>query len=67
MVGRILVVGVNFVLTLLAVGAAQAQPAGHVRSVGVLLYDCAPPGFLEAFRDELRALGHLVLASHVIE
>jgi len=67
MVGRILVVGVNFVLTLLAVGAAQAQPAGHVRSVGVLLYDGAPPGFLEAFRDELRALGHLVLASHVIE
>lgn len=59
MVGRILVVGVISVLTLLPVGAARAQPAGHVRSVGVRLYDGAPPGFLEAFRDELRALGHV--------
>ena len=56
MVGRILVL----VLTLLsAVGAVQAQPAGQARRVGMLLYDGAPPGFLEAFRDELRALGHL--------
>ncbi len=56
MVGRILVL----VLTLLsAAGAVQAQPPGQARRIGVLLYDGAPPGFLEAFRDELRALGHV--------
>jgi putative ABC transport system substrate-binding protein len=56
MLGRILVI----VLTLLsAAGAAQAQPAGQARRIGVLLYDGAPPGFLEAFQDELRLLGHV--------
>ena len=56
MVGRILVL----ILTLLsAAEAAQAQPAGQTRRLGMLLYDGAPPGFLEAFRDELRARGHV--------
>lgn len=56
MVGRILVV----LLTLLSeVGAVQAQPAGQAGRIGILLYDGAPPSFLEALRDELRALGHL--------
>lgn len=56
MVSRILAVLLTF---LSAVGAVEAQPAGQARRVGMLLYDGAPPGFLEAFRDELRALGHL--------
>jgi hypothetical protein len=56
MVGRILVL----VLTLVgAAEAVHAQPAGSTRHLGVLLYDGAPPGFIEAFRDELRALGHV--------
>jgi ABC-type uncharacterized transport system substrate-binding protein len=56
MVGWILVL----ILTLLsAAEAAQAQPAGQPRRLGMLLYDGAPPGFLEAFRNELRARGHV--------
>jgi putative ABC transport system substrate-binding protein len=49
MVGRILIL----VLTLLsAAGAVPAEPAGPADRVGMLLYDGAPPGFLETFRDE---------------
>jgi putative tryptophan/tyrosine transport system substrate-binding protein len=56
MVGRILA----FVFTLLWVTeAVHAQPAGQTRHLGILLYDGAPPGFVEAFRNELRALGHV--------
>lgn len=54
--GRLFVVA----LAVLSVaGAVQAQPAGPARRIGILLYDGAPPGFLEAFRDELRGLGHV--------
>jgi putative ABC transport system substrate-binding protein len=56
MVGGILVL---FLTLLSAAEAAQAQPAGQTRRLGMLLYDGAPPGFLEAFRDELRARGHV--------
>ncbi|HEY5726273.1 MAG TPA: hypothetical protein VIX40_09960, partial [Methylomirabilota bacterium] len=56
MVGRILLL----VLALLsAADVLQAQPAGQARRLGILLYDGAPPGFIETFRDELRALGHV--------
>lgn len=55
MVGRMLVL----VLTVLSAAAVDARPAGQAPRIGVLLYDGAPPGFLEAFRDELRALGHV--------
>jgi putative ABC transport system substrate-binding protein len=56
MLGRMLVLGLTI---LLAVGAVEAQPKGQARRIGILLYDGAPPGFLEAFRDELRALGRV--------
>jgi putative ABC transport system substrate-binding protein len=51
-----LVVGLTI---LLGVEAVEAQPKGPARRIGLLLYDGAPPGFLEAFRDELRALGRV--------
>jgi putative tryptophan/tyrosine transport system substrate-binding protein len=47
------------VLALVAPGIVQAQPAGPVPRLGLLMYDGAPPGFLDAFRSELRALGHV--------
>lgn len=55
MAGRLLVL----VLALLAPGIVQAQPAGPVPRLGVLMYDGAPPGFLDAFRTELRVLGRV--------
>ncbi len=39
--------------------AAEAQQAGKVYRIGVLLHDGAPPGLLETFREELRQLGYL--------
>ena len=44
---------------LLAAGGAQAQQAGKEHHIGVLLYAGAPPGLLEAFWEELRALGYV--------
>jgi putative ABC transport system substrate-binding protein len=64
MVGRILALALAL---LSAAGAVQAQPASPARRIGVLLYDGAPPGFLEAFRDELRALGHVEGRSLTLE
>jgi len=39
--------------------AAEAQQAGKVQRIGVLLHDGAPPGLLEAFREGLHELGYL--------
>lgn len=44
---------------LLAAVVAQAQQASKVHRIGVLLYDVAPPGLLEAFREGLRELGYV--------
>jgi ABC-type uncharacterized transport system substrate-binding protein len=44
---------------LLAAVVAQAQQAGQGHRIGVLLYAGAPPGLLEAFWEELRALGYV--------
>jgi putative ABC transport system substrate-binding protein len=38
---------------------AQGQPAPQGHRIGVLLYDGAPPGLLEAFREGLHALGYV--------
>lgn len=45
--------------TLAAPLAAEAQQAGKVHRIGVLMHDGAPPGLLEAFRAGLRELGYL--------
>ena len=42
-----------------AVVVAQAQQAPQGHRIGVLLYAGAPPGLLEAFWEELRALGYV--------
>jgi putative ABC transport system substrate-binding protein len=39
--------------------AAGAQQAPTVRRIGVLLYDGAPPGLLEMFREGLQKLGYV--------
>lgn len=39
--------------------AAQAQPAGPVHRVGVLLHNGAPPGLLETFQAALHDLGYV--------
>jgi putative ABC transport system substrate-binding protein len=39
--------------------AGEAQQAGVVHRIGVLLHDGAPPGFLEALRGGLKDLGYL--------
>ncbi|HEV8456700.1 MAG TPA: ABC transporter substrate-binding protein [Methylomirabilota bacterium] len=39
--------------------AAEAQQAGKVYRVGVLLHDGAPPGLLEVFREGLHELGYV--------
>ena len=44
---------------LLTAVVAQAQQAGQGHRIGVLLYAGAPPGLLEAFWEELRALGYV--------
>jgi len=39
--------------------AAETQQAGKARRIGVLMYDGAPPGLLENFREALRDLGYV--------
>jgi putative ABC transport system substrate-binding protein len=38
---------------------AQAQEASQTHRIGVLMYDGAPPGLLEAFREGLQDLGYV--------
>jgi ABC-type uncharacterized transport system substrate-binding protein len=55
-------IGKTFILLLallLAAVGAQAQQAGKGHRIGVLLYDGAPPGLLEAFREGLHELGYV--------
>ena len=57
---RIIGLIVIFALGLFAeVPPADAQRAHQVHRIGILLYDGAPPGLLEAFREGLRDLGYV--------
>jgi putative ABC transport system substrate-binding protein len=47
------------VALLLAAVAAQAEQAGRVHRIGVLMNDGSPPGLLEAFREGLHELGYV--------
>ena len=54
----------HFLLTSLAGAlavplAAEAQQAGKVPRIGILLYDGAPPGLLATFRERLRDVGYV--------
>jgi ABC-type uncharacterized transport system substrate-binding protein len=51
-------IGLVLALGLALAPLAEAQPTGKVHRIGVLLYDGAPPGLLEAFREGLRELGY---------
>ena len=47
--------------------AARAQQVGRVYRIGVLTPDIPPPGLLETFQDELRALGYVEGSNFAIE